>query len=132
MGTLPGSCLCGKIKYEINGKLETFKYCFCPRCQKISGGAQVANIFVDHSQFKWLDGEDNVTRFDLPEAKRFSHGFCKTCGSPVPYELRDKSGIIIPAGSLDGDPGIKPEGIIYWDFRPRWYVEPHDLVKIDN
>ncbi|NLW77479.1 MAG: GFA family protein [Methanomicrobiales archaeon] len=129
MGALLGSCLCGKVKYEINGKLEIFKFCFCPRCQKVSGSAQAANILVDYSQFRWIDGENNVVRYDLPEAKRFAHGFCKTCGSPVPYELRDKTGIVIPAGSLDSDPGIKPQGIIYWDHRPQWYVEPDGLQK---
>jgi hypothetical protein len=130
MAIYHGSCLCGTIKYEVTGPIETFRYCFCPRCQKVSGGAQVANCLVNHSQLKWVQGETNATRYDLPEAKRFAHGFCKTCGSPVPYELRDKTGIVVPAGSLDDNPGIKPQGIIYWDHRPEWYVEPNGLEKM--
>jgi hypothetical protein len=129
MKTIKGSCLCGKVKYEICGEIKVFKYCFCPRCQKVSGGAQVANIFVKQDQIKWIHGQENLTRYDLPEAKRFAHGFCKTCGSPMPYELRDKTGMAVPAGSLDDNPEIKPQGIIYWDHRPVWYVEPKDLEK---
>jgi hypothetical protein len=130
MDTLYGSCLYGKVKYKINGKIGIFKYCFCPRCQKVSGGPQVANILVNQEQIEWIQGKENITRYDLPEAKRFSHGFCKTCGSPAPYELRDKTKIVIPAGSLDVDPEIKPQGIIFWDNRPVWYVEPKDLDKL--
>ena len=129
LSVLHGSCLWGEIQYELSGHPEVFKYCFCPRCQKVSGGAQVANILVDHDQIKWIRGRDNVTRFDLPEAKRFSRGFWKTCGSPVPYILRDRTKVVIPAGSLDDDPGIQPQGIMYWDYRPSWYSEPHGPDK---
>jgi hypothetical protein len=130
MGVLHGSCLCGKVKYEINGNIIKFRYCFCPRCQKVSGAAHVANILVNQDQITWIQGKENITRYDLPEAKRFAHGFCKTCGSPMPYELRDKTGMVIPAGSLDDNPEIKPQGIIYWDHRPTWYLEPKDLEKM--
>jgi len=132
MNTIHGSCLCGKIRFTVIGPIDTFKYCFCPRCQKVSGGAQVANLFVNHDQISWITGKELVTRFDLPEARRFSHGFCGTCGSPVPYELRDKTGIVVPAGSLDEDPGIRPQGIIYWNHRASWYIEPAMLEKLPN
>jgi hypothetical protein len=95
----------------------------------VSGGAHVTNIFVNTDQIIWIEGQNNVTRCDLPEAKRFSHGFCKTCGSAVPYALRDKTKIVIPAGSLDENPQIRQQEIIFWDHRPQRYSESKELEK---
>ena len=129
MSAIHGSCLCGKVRYEISGKIELFTYCFCPRCQKASGSAHVANMRVSPDQIKWNQGQENIARYDLPEAERFAHGFCKTCGSPVPWATRNGLKIIVPAGSLDDDPEVKPTNIIYWDHRASWYIDPIDLEK---
>jgi hypothetical protein len=116
-----GSCLCGAVKYEVSPPFLMFRYCHCPRCRKHTGSAHAANLFVASDQLKWLSGEDAVTRYDLPEAKRFARNFCNTCGSPVPFISRDGTQAVIPAGSLDDDPGILPTGSIFWDDRAPWY-----------
>ena len=37
--TMKGSCLCGKIKYEIKTFEPDIANCFCSMCRKISGAA---------------------------------------------------------------------------------------------
>ena len=32
-----GSCLCGAVKYSINGTLRQVVYCHCEQCRKTSG-----------------------------------------------------------------------------------------------
>ena len=131
MSTIHGSCLCGIVKYELFGINERFTYCFCPRCQKASGSAHSANMLINPDQIKFIQGQENITRYDLPEAKRFARCFCKTCGSPVPWATRDGSKFIVPAGSLDETQEMKPQNIIYWDHRASWYIDPIDLEKIE-
>lgn len=124
-----GSCLCGEVQYEFNPDIVKFLYCYCPRCQKVTGSGHVSNIFVKPENLKWKKGEANVKRYDLPDAKSFATAFCHTCGSPVPHLTRSGSGYVIPAGSLDEDPGVKPQGIIYWDHQAHWYVDSDQLPK---
>jgi hypothetical protein len=45
-----------------------------------------------------------------------------------------KSGrsVVIPAGTLDQDPGIKPGQNIFWQDRAPWREEVGDLIKYDE
>ena len=124
-----GSCLCGQIRYEIEARFQTFRYCHCPRCQKASGTGHVTNLFAEPDAIKWLAGEGLLARFDLPEAKSFAKCFCTVCGSPMPHRTRSGRAVIVPVGTLDDDPEIRPESSIFWDARAAWYVEPDEMPK---
>ncbi len=127
---IPGSCLCGSVKFEVTPPFAAFRYCHCTRCQKASGAAHAANAFLPAMQFKWLAGESLVKRFNLPGAKRFAVAFCTQCGTRVPHKTGEN--MLIPAGLLDGDPGARPENIIYWKSKAAWYVPPLDMPKFDE
>src|SRR5215472_18193898 len=87
-----GSCLCGAVAYEARLPLAKFVNCHCSRCRKATGSAHSANAYV------------------LPDAfaRSFATAFCSRCGAPVPHATRSGREIIIPAGTLDDDPGVKP------------------------
>ena len=127
---IPGSCLCGSVKFEVTPPFAAFRYCPCSRCQKASGAAHAANAFLPEKQFKWLAGESLVKRFNLPGAKRFAVAFCTECGTGVPHKTGEN--MLIPAGLLDGDPGARPENIIFWKSKAAWYVPPQDMQKFDG
>ena len=122
-----GSCLCGKVRFEIRPPFSGFRYCHCSRCRKASGSAHAANVFVPESQFKWLDGESSVKRFDLPGAQRFAVWFCSDCGTRLPHKVRGRDDFLVPAGTLDADPGKRPENSIFWGSKASWYVEPREI-----
>ena len=124
-----GSCLCGAVKYEISGNLGIFQYCHCSRCRKFTGSAFAANIFVSPTDFRWLQGEDKVGRFELEGAKHFATCFCQCCGSSLPWHTQSGRAVIVPAGTLDADPGLRPQGNTFYVFDAPWYVEPNELPK---
>ena len=130
--TITGSCLCGSIKFEVQPPFAAFRYCHCSRCRKASGSAHAANAFVPQAQFQWLAGEALVKRFDLPEARRFAVWFCPQCGTRVPHQVKSTANMLIPAGVLDGDPGMRPENSIFWKSRAAWYVPPQEMPKFDE
>ncbi len=127
-----GSCVCGVVTYTISPPFMAFQYCHCSRCRKASGAAYAANLFVPTAQFEWTAGEDKVRRFELPTAKYWSHCFCDTCGSALPYLTRTGKAVIIPAGTLDDDPGERPNRSIMWGSRSHWYESPTDLETHDE
>lgn len=116
-----GGCLCGGVAYEVTGPIEAFHWCHCSRCRKETGSAHASNLFTRPDGLTWLRGEELVKRFDLPEAERFSRAFCAHCGSPAPYLNRTGTHVIIPAGTLDVDPGVPPRDNIFWGSRAEWY-----------
>lgn len=127
--TATGSCLCQKVSYEVSGSLGVFQYCHCSRCRKFTGSAHATNIIVLPEHFKWLDGEEHVGRFELENVKHFATSFCKNCGSSLPWLAQSRNAIIIPAGTLDTDPEIRPFQNIYWSSKADWYIEASELVK---
>ena len=130
--TITGSCLCGSIKFELRPPFAAFRYCHCSRCQKASGSAHAANVFVPETQFRWLAGESLFKRFDLPSAKRFAVSFCPNCGTRVPHKVNTTQNMLIPAGVLDADPGARPDASIFWQSKAAWYVAPQEMPRFDE
>lgn len=121
--TLRGSCLCGAVRYEVASELRRFYHCHCQRCRKATGAGHSTNLMVEGGKVKWLQGEDRLTRFDVPEAERYYTLFCSGCGSPMPREIPQIDAIAVPAGSLDQELGIRPQARIFWDSRASWSCE---------
>jgi hypothetical protein len=79
-----------------------------------------------------LTGEADVGRFELEGAKYFATSFCRTCGSSLPWLGKTGKAVIVPAGTLDGDPRIKPSQNIYCGSRGAWYREPSSLPEYEE
>jgi len=127
-----GSCLCNAVSYQFSGPEFVFQYCHCSRCRKFTGSAHAANIIIDPKQFEWLSGEELVGRYEHPEAKHYATCFCTRCGSSLPWLAKSGRSVVIPAGTLDQDPGIRPTQNIYWQDRAPWRTEVGDLVQYDE
>ncbi|HEX2591964.1 MAG TPA: GFA family protein [Rhizomicrobium sp.] len=127
-----GSCLCGAVRFEVDEPFDHFLHCHCSRCRKTRGAAHATNAVVKPDTFRWLAGEDNVQRYDLPTARSFAHAFCKTCGSTAPHLTRSKTRMIVPAGSLDDAPATKPSVHAYWADRAAWFEIDPALPKMDE
>jgi len=127
-----GSCLCGAVTFEIEGAYEHFLYCHCSRCRKATGTAHAANIVTEPARFRFTKGEENVSRFDLPAARSFSTAFCRKCGAPMPHRTRSGKRVIVPAGSLDDEPGGKPAAHAYWASRAQWFEIDPTLPRVDE
>ena len=125
-----GSCLCGEVRYEIVEPLGRFQYCHCSRCRKFTGSAHAANVFVPPAQFRWTAGEDSVGRYEHPGAEHFATGFCKRCGSSLPWLTQSGITVVVPAGTLDEAPGVQPSRNIFWDSRAPWFEDSSALEKI--
>ncbi len=124
-----GSCLCGKVSYEVSGNLGIFQYCHCSRCRKFTGSVHAANIIIAIEHFKWISGEELVGSYIPEETKHFATAFCKNCGSSLPWLGKSKKAIVVPAGTLDTDPEIRPSQNIFCDSDAPWYKEASELPK---
>jgi hypothetical protein len=129
--SLSGSCLCGAVRYTVTGEAKRFFHCHCSRCRKATGTGHSSNLFVKGS-LKWDSGEDQVRSFKLPQAERFTNAFCATCGARLPRFIAQQGMVFIPAGSLDDEPDIGPQGRIFQGSRAGWSCEGDTLPGFEE
>jgi hypothetical protein len=118
-----GSCLCGAVRFKVGGSFERFYLCHCAHCRKDTGSAHAANLFSSTAKLEWLSGQDKVRCFNLPQT-RHTRCFCAVCGSALPYASEKL--LVVPAGSLDTDLTILPDGNIFTASRAPW---DHNLAS---
>lgn len=114
-----GSCLCGAVRFEVEGDFEQFFLCHCEYCRKDTGSAHAANLFSSTARLTWVSGENHVSRFNLPST-RHSKSFCSTCGSALPNLQMDGKLLVVPAGSLNSEISIQPNAHIFVASRAGW------------
>lgn len=127
-----GSCLCGSVAYEIVGTVLQFNHCHCERCRKATGTGHASNIILKPESVSWTAGEELLRRYKVPEAKRFATNFCSNCGSLMPRVAPDMSFAVVPAGTLDNDPGVRPERRIFQGSRADWSCAASDVPGFDT
>ncbi|SEC70438.1 MULTISPECIES: GFA family protein [unclassified Beijerinckia] len=95
-----GSCLCGAIKYAVNGELGDAVYCHCSRCRKASGSAFAANSAIADTSFKIVSGNERLKTFSTSEGVHRT--FCSACGSPIMSRRDSLPGVLrLRLGTLD-------------------------------
>ncbi len=100
MAAYAGSCLCGGVRYEIDGVLSDFGYCHCQSCRKASGSAHGANAGIDRKHFVLQDAEGLLREYESSPGKL--RAFCSRCGSPIFAYLRQTPNLVrIRLGTLD-------------------------------
>lgn len=129
---ISGACLCGAVQYQVSGPWLRFVHCHCSRCRRATGTGHATNLFAAPDSLVWLSGESLLGRYDLPTAKSFATGFCRTCGSPLPHLTRSGSAWVIPAGSLAQEPGANPTARAFWASRALWSCEDDELPRFPD
>lgn len=126
-----GGCLCGKVRYEVEGDFEHFYLCHCEHCRKDTGSAHAANLFTSTAALKWLSGADKVRQFNLPSTQH-SKSFCSICGSALPSIQMNGALLVVPAGSLNTKVSIRPNAHIFISSRANWDDALEDVPKMER
>jgi hypothetical protein len=126
-----GSCLCGAVRFEIEGEFERFYLCHCEYCRKDTGSAHAANLFSSTATLKWRSGADKVRQFNLP-ATRHTRSFCDTCGSALPLAQMNGELLVVPAGSLNCEVLIRPDAHIFVSSKAGWDDSLEKVPMIDR
>ena len=106
-----GSCLCGAVRYKVDGPLRPVVYCHCRQCRKTSGHFVAASAcdtealrLVEDVGLRWYDSS--------PHAQR---GFCAVCGGSLFWRPREGGQVSIMAGTIDAPTGIRAIAHIFVD-----------------
>jgi len=132
---ISASCLCGGVRFEFARAAGPFELCHCNRCRKVSGSAFIAGLGIRKEDFRWIAGRELIRTFDAPilrEPPAYRSCFCSRCGSPTPDPTNESAWVEIPAGLVDGDPGLAPERHIMVEHKSAWYRIADGLPQVDE
>lgn len=127
--TLVGGCLCGKIRYHIEGQPLFVSQCCCKDCQKATGTGHTTIIGIHKDQLK-MDGTPATYTNTGDTGGSVTRHFCGHCAGRL-YTSGDTPGdhIMVQAGSLDEPGQVSPQNVIYMKDKVSWdFVDP-DLPK---
>jgi hypothetical protein len=127
-----GSCLCGGVAYLVEGTPLRSRNCHCMRCRKARSAAHASNLVTAVEGVRFTRGVERVASYKVPEARFFAQSFCGTCGSPVPYVMRERNIAVVPMGTLDDDPGMRPEAHIFVGSKAPWYEIVDTLPRYEE
>lgn len=105
-----GGCLCGAIRYRVEGKIEEAAYCHCRTCQRQSASPAVPWFSIAPAQFRYTRGAPKVYRASDHAAREF----CGDCGTYLLFREDDASATLgLNTITLD-DPSLVPPAFHIW------------------
>jgi hypothetical protein len=126
-----GGCLCGSVRFAIQGPIRNIVYCHCSRCRKAQGSAFATNGIVRADAFTLLSGAELLTGYESSPGQ--TKYFCKTCGSPIlsrteslPEQVR------VRLGTIDSDIVERPTAHIFASSRANWEEISDDLPQYEG
>ena len=111
--TRTGSCLCGAVRYRVEGPMRPVIACHCGQCRKTSGNFVAAtsaprDAVAVTGPVRWFRSSDAARR-----------GFCGTCGGNLFWD-GPGANLSIMAGTLDGATGLRLAGHIFCETKSDW------------
>jgi hypothetical protein len=116
---ISGSCLCGQVRYEVDGELGGFVHCHCRTCRKAHGSAFSTVAAVPKTAFRWVAGEGLLKSYESSTGKFRS--FCTNCGSQIVANRPAQPTILLRLGCLDTEAVGQPTCHIWRSDGASWY-----------
>ena len=114
-----GSCLCGAVRYEIQGAVERTSKCWCTMCQKQHGAAFGPYANVASDALKFVQGREFITRYrSSPGVERT---FCTVCGSNLSWQAElERERVAVTLGTFDTPYEGQVMHDLHIDSKPGW------------
>jgi hypothetical protein len=93
-----GSCLCGAVRFEVDGELPPPDACHCASCRKHSGH-YFASTDVPRDRLR-ISGAEAIGWYQ--SSVKVRRGFCSVCGSSLFFDPPELDWIGVAMGAFDG------------------------------
>ncbi|HWX61512.1 GFA family protein [Bradyrhizobium sp.] len=124
---LSGSCLCGRVAYEVDASPGPIVHCHCLPCRRTHGSAFSTVTNVPRDRFRWTRGEDLLKGIEsLPGKTRY---FCSRCGSHIVAARESKDTVLLRMGCLDTAITERPTVHIWRSDAAVWYDPKTELPE---
>ena len=108
-GPVPGACLCGAIRYEIDLPTLGSVHCHCTMCRRWNGAGYTTWCGIEKDRLRILSGLEQLRRY--PSSDHAGRFFCSVCGSSLFGDSsRTPDRMYIVMGPLQGEIDGAPLG----------------------
>jgi hypothetical protein len=123
-----GSCLCGAVRFEVEGELREPDACHCSQCRKQSGHFWVSTDVPREALT--ITGEENVCWYQSSESVR--RGFCGTCGSVLFWDRDGAQRMAVGMGAFEAPTGARLGKHIFVAEKGDYYDITDGLPQIER
>ena len=127
--TVPGSCFCGAVRFEVTLPTLVCVHCHCSMCRRGHGAAYVTWLTLPRAQWRVTAGEGELTRYQSSD-----HGvrsFCRRCGSALFFESRQREDHVdIALANMARAIDRAPQLHIFFDDRAEWVEVSDSLPRL--
>lgn len=133
MSKITGGCLCGAIRYEIDGEPVRAANCHCDDCRRATGSSFGTNVFYKEGDVKILKGTPKKFQHPADSGNTMTKMFCDNCGSQVFGSGSGRPGVLgVRIGSMDDASTVKPAMNVYASKTLHFTVLDPALDKFDK
>ncbi|KAF2260586.1 hypothetical protein CC78DRAFT_24682 [Lojkania enalia] len=122
-----GGCMCGNVRYSVEGEPAMKALCHCTDCRKITGSTYSTNALFPEEGFKVLQGTTKQHSKVADGGNTITSHFCGDCGSTMWREGPTFKGLkVIKVGTLDDPDALtkaKPDAELFTSTRVEWVSE---------
>jgi hypothetical protein len=116
---LDGGCLCGQIRYTVDGQPGIVSYCHCIQCRRAGGAAAVAWATFSTTELEIRSGSVSSYR----SSSHAERGFCPTCGTQLFFCSTQRSlQVDVTVGSLDDPAALQPTCHVWTGSMVPWLI----------
>lgn len=128
---ISGHCECGKVKYQIDGKITDFSHCHCSQCRRLHGAAYATFGGVEKDDFTYLSGEEELSTYASSDTH--DRVFCANCGSNILVALSDEpNAYYVAMGTINGNPALPPAYHIFVGSKAPWHQFNDQAERYDT
>ncbi len=127
-----GSCLCGAVRYEVEGEIKRVTHCHCSMCRKAHGAAFGTYGTVLRSSFRFTQGEDSVAAYH--SSSSVTRTFCRHCGSTLQWysDASQPDWTSFTLGTLDTALEQPKQKHIFTGSKASWYTINDGLPQSES
>jgi hypothetical protein len=122
--TLHGGCLCGHIRFRLDGAPIVTHACHCTQCQRITGSAFAVNLMIEADQLTVETGE--------PVRTEHGQAACPHCGTRLwaYHRMFGEKAVFVKAGVLAAGPA--PDVHCFTSTKQPWLSLPADAPAYED
>lgn len=124
-----GGCLCGALRFAVDGAPESICYCHCRLCQRSSGAPVLAWATFPVAAFRYLQG----TPRSFASSAHGSREFCPACGTQIAFRsAHERQFVDLNVGAFDEPARFPPTHHIHCASAIPWLDQASELPRFDG
>ena len=115
-----GSCLCGSMKYELEGDLKAVVNCHCSFCRKAHGAVYTTLLFIPLANITITEGKELLQSYHV-EKLNADRCFCSRCGTRLYNSLPALGRANVVVATLTTDELLRPLAHVNTESKCAWF-----------